>query len=171
MGWVVSNSSTLIHLAAIDRLGLLEEFFGHILVPSAVWREVVEQGVGKPGVENVRSARQVGWIEVETPTDTALLRLLQYDLDEGEAEAIALAIEHQAELVLLDESEARRVADLYGLQKTGVIGLLIRARQGGLIGSLRDELSRLSYQGNFWIEEKLYRQALDAVGEEQSDER
>ena len=97
--------------------------------------------------------------------DTALLRLLGRDLDEGESEVIALAVEQQAEMVLLDESDARRIADLYGLSKTGIIGLLIRARQDGHIDALKPELDNLLHQGGFWIDERLYEQALNAVGE------
>lgn len=167
MGLVISDSSTLIHLAAIDRLALLKEFYGRIAVPPAVWREVVEQGEGRAGAVTVEQARQTGWIEILAPADTALLQLLQRDLDYGESEVIALAVERGAELVLLDESDARRTAELYGLSKTGVIGLLIRARQEEYIVSLKVELDRLLHQGGFWLEDNLYHRALDAVGESQ----
>jgi len=165
MGLVVSDSSTLIHLAAIGRLALLKEFYGRIAVPPAVWREVVEQGGGRVGAVEVEQASQAGWIEAVAPKDTVLLRLLRRDLDDGESEVIALAVEQRAELVLLDESDARRIAELYGLSKTGIIGLLIRAKQEGHIDSLRAELDRLLHQGGFWIEEGLYDQVLNAVGE------
>ena len=165
MGLVVSDSSTLIHLAAIGRLALLKEFYGHIAVPPAVWREVVEEGQARTGGAEVEQARQAGWIEVVAPADTALLRLLGSDLDDGESEVIALAVEQRAALVLLDESDARRTADLYGLSKTGIIGLLIRARQEGHIESLKPELDRLLHQGGFWIAKELCNRALNAVGE------
>jgi len=106
---------------------------------------------------------RAGWIEILTPADATLLRLLRRDLDDGEL--IALAVERRAELVLLDESEARGTADLYGLRKTGVIGILIRAKQKGYIDSLKAELDRLLHQGCFWIERRLYERALKAVGE------
>jgi predicted nucleic acid-binding protein len=86
-------------------------------------------------------------------------------LDEGEAEVMTLAIERQASLVLLDESEARWVAGLFGVPKTGVIGILIRARTEDRIPSLRTELDNLRDRTGFWIEKKLYRKALSAVGE------
>lgn len=93
-----------------------------------------------------------------------LVRLLQRDLDDGESEVIALAIERRADWVLLDEAEARRVARMYALPKTGVIGVLIRARREGVIDSLREELDKLRVEG-FGFEEGLYREALIAVGE------
>jgi Predicted nucleic acid-binding protein, contains PIN domain len=165
MGLVISDSSTLIHLAAIGRLGLLKRFYRRITIPTAVWREVVEQGGTRAGAMEVEQARQAGWIEVSAPVDIALLALLRRDLDDGESEVIALAVEKQAELVLLDESDARRIADLYGLSKTGIIGLLIRAKQEKHIDSLKAELNRLLNQGGFWVEQRLYNQALNAVGE------
>ena len=97
--------------------------------------------------------------------DPGLLRLLKRDLDDGESEVIALAVDQKAMLVLLDETEARRTADLYGLSKTGIVGVLIRAKQERHIESLKTELDRLLNQGGFWIEEKLYKRALKAVGE------
>jgi len=165
MDLVISDSSTLIHLAAIGRLALLEQFFKRVTVPPAVWREVVEQGRGRAGAMEVEQARRTGWIEVSAPVDVALLRLLQRDLDDGESEVIALAVEQRASLVLLDESDARRTAALYGLSKTGVIGLLIGAKQEGYIGSLKTELDNLSRQGGFRIGKRLYDLALSVVGE------
>jgi uncharacterized protein len=99
------------------------------------------------------------------PTNEILLRLLKRDLDEGEAEAIALALEQNAEVVFLDESAARSIADLYGLNKTGVVGLLIRAKLEGKLPLLREELDRLRRDAGFWIAEDLYLRALQAVGE------
>jgi len=166
MGLVVSDSSTLIHLAGIGRLALLEKFYERITITPAVWREVVEQGKGRAGAVEVANAHQAGWIEVVAPADESLVRLLRRDLGDGESEVLALAIERQADLTLLDESEARRIAGMYGLSRTGVIGILIRAKREGEIESLRAELDRLRDLGGFWIEDRLYHRALVAVGEE-----
>jgi predicted nucleic acid-binding protein len=130
-----------------------------------VWREVVEQGEGRAGAAEVANARGAGWIEVISPTETSLVRLLARDLGDGEAEVIALAVKRHADLVLIDEWEARRIADIYGLTKTGIVGILIRAKQQGELGSLRAELDRLREDGRFWIEDKLYNRALIAVKE------
>ena len=93
-----------------------------------------------------------------------LLRLLKRELNDGEAEVISLAVERQADLVLLDETEARRIAELYGLSKTGVIGIPIRAKMEGKVQSF-EERNNLRQLGGFWIAEDLYRHALQAVGE------
>lgn len=162
---VISDSSTLIHLSAIGRLALLRELYGQIIIPPAVWREVVDEGRGRAGAAEVRAARKSGWIALLPPSNEPLAYSLKRDLDEGEAEAIALALEHQADLILLDESDARSLASRHGLRKTGAIGVLMRAKREGKIASLRAELERLRNQSGFWIEDGLCQQALEAAGE------
>lgn len=67
-----------------------------------------------------------------------------------------MALETEHDIILLDESEARRIAGSYNLNVTGVIGLLIRAKRDGHISSLEDEMARLRDEGHFWIRESLY---------------
>ena len=165
MALVISDASTLILLAAVNRLELLREFYSEITIPAAVWQEVVVEGGERPGASAVRTAHEKGWIKVVKVEEQHLLRLLNRDLHAGEAEVIALAVERKAELVLLDETEARGIAELYEIQKTGVIGILVRAAVEGKIGALRPELDALRKQGGFWIAEHLYQRALQAVGE------
>lgn len=83
----VSNSSVLIALSVIDQLTLLERRFPEgVIVPEAVWREVVEQGAGRAGAQEVAAA---AWLTVHKVRDTDFVNLLRGDLDEGEAAAIA----------------------------------------------------------------------------------
>jgi len=165
MGLVISDASTLIHLSAIDRLDLLREFYSSITVPSTVWKEVVEMGEGRAGMNEVQQAKQDGWLVVRASTNESLFKSLKRDLDTGEAEAIAIAIELSADLILLDELRARQIADGYGLQKIGIVGILIRAKNKGEINLLKPELDRLITENGFWISKKLYDQSLKAVGE------
>jgi uncharacterized protein len=165
MALVISDSSTLIHLANINRLGLLKEFFGQVVVPPAVWKEVVDLGEGRVAAMEVKDAGASGWITVEPPRDIAFVRSLTKDLDEGEAEAIALAVETKASLILVDETDARRAADLYGVPKTGIIGLLLRAKREKVIEFIKPELDRLVHQSGFWINHSLYHQELDVADE------
>lgn len=165
MAGTISNSSTLIHLAAIGHINLLCRFYDEILVPPAVWEEVVEKGQGRAGAKEVEKAADAGWLKVKGAKNKELIRSLKRELDKGEAETIALALEQKADIILLDESYARKIADEYDLPKTGVIGILIRAKIKGKISSLRTELERLRQDVGFWISEDLYEQALKAVGE------
>lgn len=100
------------------------------------------------------------------PSNQDLVRFLQKDLHAGESETIALAVECCPEIVFMDESEARRIAGIYRLKKSGVIGILIRAKREGRIPSLKEELDRLRNDAGFWIGEEVYRKALEAVGED-----
>ena len=166
MPGAICDSSTLIHLAKIGRLHLLREFHKKIFIAPAVWKEVVQEGRDWPGSSEVEQGRQAGWIEVIDPTNQTLIHFLRKDLHEGESETIALAVEEKPEIVFLDESEARRIAKVYGFNITGVIGILIRAKREGLIPSLREELDKLRNEAGFWIGDDIYRKALCASEEE-----
>ncbi|MCL0080191.1 DUF3368 domain-containing protein [Dehalococcoidia bacterium] len=115
---VVSNSSPLIHLGKIGLLDLLAEQFNQILIPRAVWQEAVEEGGDEPDAKAIAAA---SWIKVQDVPSSPLLTTLLAFLDKGEAEAIALAMEIGADLILLDESDARRIAGLYNIRKTGLL--------------------------------------------------
>lgn len=163
---VVSDTSVLVHLARIDRFDLLERLYSEIIVPKAVWRETVVEAKGRPGGPEMQTARASGWVEVvQVDADTDAVRLLRQALDAGEAEALALADQIEADLVLLDESAARQRAKRFGLRKTGTIGVLLRAKRKGMIDRLRPELNSLRAT-SFWIDEALYRRVLAAVNEE-----
>ena len=162
---VVCDSSVLIHLAKIKRLHLLKDFYGSIAITPAVWREVVEEGKDREDVKLIKKAFDNGWIAVDSPANKPLVKILERRLHPGEAETIALAVEKSA-LVLLDESEGRRVADVYGLRKTGVVGILLKAKLKGIIPSLKKELDALRYKAGFWISDDLYSKALKFAGEE-----
>jgi len=106
---VVSNSSPLIALARIGRLNLLASLYKRILIPTEVRHEVTVAGRGLPGAEEVRNANWIEVISQKSPADPSLARACQ-SLGAGERAAILLAKSLQADLVLLDEWKARRVA-------------------------------------------------------------
>ncbi len=125
---VVADASPLIALARIGRLELLHEVFGTLYLPDAVWREVVEAGMARIGAEAVMHA---DWIERRSVADGTLVTLLRRDLGAGEAEAIVLARETGAALLLIDERMGRAAARRLGLRVTGLVGVLIEARERG----------------------------------------
>lgn len=160
MPQAVSNSSPLIHLSAIGRLCLLNHF-SSLFIPPAVWHEVVEEGGTRPGAIEIRRARDSGWISVKEPVNTDLVHLLEQDLHAGEAESSVLALETKPDILLLDETEARRIAGLYTIPVTGIIGILMQAKTGGRISSLQEEMNLLRNQSGFWIHDSLYKRVLD----------
>lgn len=143
---VVSNSSPLISLARIGRLHLLASSYERILVPAEVHHEVIVAGRGRPGAEEVRSA---GWIEVASQTSPADLSLEQLcqGLGAGERSAILLAKSFPADLILLDEWKARRIAREAGLATMGCLGILEAGARSGLVSDLRQAYIELLRQG------------------------
>lgn len=159
MQTVISNSTPIIHLAKIGRLDLLQQFFGTIIVPQMVWKECTSPGKRRPEIENILTA---DWIQVVKINDR-IVTLLRHDLDHGEAEAIALAMERKASLILLDDSDAREKARLYHLPITGTVGLLLRAYREGLLVSFGETLDELESSG-FRLNAKLKEKLLKEVG-------
>ena len=151
---VVSNTSAILNLAIIDRLSLIREQFTTITIPKGVLEEL-RVGENLPGSKKILEALDVKWLQVEEVQDSAILRILKRELDAGEAEAIALALETRAQWVLLDESEARRIAKDLGLKVTGVLGILLRACRQKRIPSLRTEMERLREKVGFFIADHL----------------
>ena len=164
---VVSNTSPLTSLAIIGELDLLPLLYGRVHIPMAV-RDELSQGPEWPGQSAVRGAR---WIVTHRVAEPATGSLLRAELHAGESEAIALARELGSELVLLDESEARRVAERLGLKQTGAVGVLLEAKRRGLVKAVRPLLDGLQQDAGFWLSDDLYRKALKLAGEQVTKER
>lgn len=154
---IVCNASPLINLARIGKLGLLCVLYEELIIPEAVWHEVVVEGAGQPGAEEVKTA---GWIKTQDVTNRDLKRALQQELDAGEAEAIVLALEIGADLLLMDERLGREVAWHLGLRYTGLIGILIEAKRKGHISAIKPPLDSLRNIAGFRINNELYLRVL-----------
>jgi hypothetical protein len=157
---VVSNTSPILNLAVIDRLSLIREQFTTVAIPKGVLEEL-RGGENLPGSKKILDALEAKWLQVEEIQDSAMLRILKRELDAGEAEAIALAAETSAHWILLDESEARRIAKDLGLKVTGVLGILLRACRQKRIPSLRTEMEGLREKAGFYIADQLFEDLLE----------
>jgi len=98
--------------------------------------------------------------------DTNLVRILQADLDVGESEAIALALQMGSGQVLMDEHEGRERAKALGLKPIGVIGVLMRVKRDGRIPLVKPLLLRLQQVAGFWLSEPLLGAVLREMGED-----
>jgi predicted nucleic acid-binding protein len=159
---VVSNTSPLTSLAAIGHFELLRKLYGEIHIAHGVWHELNHGGRRHPGSHEVENA---SWIDRHEVRDQALVMVLRRDLDKGEAETLALAIELKADLVLLDEQEGRRAATRLGLFPLGVLGVLLQAKRLGAITEIRPLLDALREQAGFFLGKNLYWQMLELAGE------
>lgn len=148
---VSADTSCLIALSRIDGFGLLEGLY------SSVWTtDAVAQEFGRP---------LPPWIEVRITSESMALRMLSFNVDRGEASAIALAIEHSGCTIILDDRKARVMADALGLKVTGTLGVIVKAKQSGVIPAAKPWIERLK-QAGFRMSEAVERALLREAGEQ-----
>jgi hypothetical protein len=157
----VANTSPLVFLGHLGRLELLQQEGREVYIPQAVVEEVAQ----KPDTAaQALQAACATWMQVRDVADRRMVNLVQATLHKGEAEAIVLAIELQAERLVIDDQDARRFADRCGLKTVGTLGILLTAKQGGKIASLQLEIARLLALG-FRVNSRLVTAVLQRAGE------
>ncbi len=159
---VVSDTSPLLSLTLVGQLDLLRQLYGSIVIPEAVRDELIVGGAAYGDGDEVIDQP---WISVQPVNNPIVLKLLQRELDRGEAEALALAIELKADLILLDEFKARRLADDLQLPHTGVIDLLGEAKRLNYLTVIKPTLDKLINHAHFHVSQKLYDRTLQSAGE------
>lgn len=159
---VVSDASPIICLSAVGRLDLLRQLYDEVWIPTSVQEEIDRGGPGQPGVTELRSA---DWIFAKPAQDEILMRALDGELDRGEAEAIALAQELKADLLLIDERRGRAVASRLGLKAVGILGVLMEGKRRGLLPAVAPLLIDLRTKAAFRISPQLYNYVLETAGE------
>ena len=146
---IISNTTPILSLLKISKLDLLEKLYDEVIIPSAVFQEI-ETGRKK---EYYQDLTQLHWIKI-TDLKNPDSKEFFTDLDDGEAEVLILAKEQNADLVIMDEILGRRFANQLGLNLTGTIGVLLKAKENGLIESVSDLLTELIEKGT-WLNPKL----------------
>ncbi|MCF8370264.1 MAG: DUF3368 domain-containing protein [Bacteroidales bacterium] len=158
---VVSDTSIITGLLAINKLSILAELFDQVLISVAVYTEL---SCLKDFGYNLDPLQQ-DWLKRSRVKDLVELDVLLNKLDLGEAESILLAIDNQADYLLIDEKKGRRIATEYGIKVMGLLGILIQAKRSGLISALKPELELLRSKLEFRLSPNLINEALAAVGE------
>jgi len=154
---VVSDTSPLSNLVQIGRQGLLRDLYGEVIIPPSVEDELRK----KPELH-----RSFDWGLIRVVQPKAPNPFLETaDLDLGEIEAIALALELEADLLLIDEFAGRLAAHRAGLQITGLLGVLLEAKARGLVVSVREEIDRLTARTTFRISMAVREEVLRLAGE------
>jgi len=159
---VVSDTSVLVNLAWLNQLDILPALYGEIIVPSAVWEEIVILGAGKMGSQEIAHAT---WIKRRSPKNESLIDSLRQTLDSGEAEGIALALEVNADLLLIDERLGRMTAKYFDIEIIGLLGILIQAKQEGFIDQIKPLVDQLRFEIGFRISSQLYQEILRLASE------
>lgn len=160
---VISNTSPITNLAAIGQLELLQKLFSEVVIAEGVWSELNAYNQQWPGRGEVAQAH---WVERKIVNNPTFFQILRRDLDPGEAETIALAIDEKADLVLMDERDGRSTAQRLGLKTVGVVGILLESKKRNLIDLVSPLLSQLRVNAGFYLSNKVVRHALMLAGED-----
>jgi len=164
---VVSDSSPLNYLAWLSDFDLLRQIYHTVIIPPAVYREVVESGADYPVASAVQAALG-DWIWVAEAPDSARVAALRgaFHLDRGESEAILVAEMLGNAPVLMDERRGVQCARSRGMVVIRTPMIYADAKILGLIGSVREKLDELRSRG-FRLSDRHYEQILKALGESQ----
>jgi predicted nucleic acid-binding protein len=155
---IVSDTTALSNLIQLNKLELLKKIFSEIIIPEMVYEEL------KQTFDMDEIARQNNWIQIRSNFKIPEQLKSFQNLDKGELEAISLAIELNADKIIIDEMYGRIVAQKLGFEIIGTVGVLLKAKENSLIDSLKIELDKLIEIG-FWMSEELYSNALIRANE------
>lgn len=156
---IVADASPLVSLAILGKLDLLEKLFQDIYIPQAVFDEITSPD--KPFAE---ALYQFSAEKTKKVKNKIALLILTDKLDLGEAEAIILALENNIDRILIDERKGRKIAETKGLRPIGTIGVLIQAKEKGMIASVKVFLDEL-VRNSIYISPKLYKHVLELTKE------
>lgn len=147
---IISDTSCLILLNNIAELDLLLNLGREVFVTPEISQEF-----GKILPD---------WIKIKSPSNTHYQKILEREIDKGEASAIILSLEMPGSVLLIDDLKGRKVANQMGLKYSGSFGLILRAKQEGLIQSVRPIIDRIR-KTNFRFSERLLESILKQAGE------
>jgi predicted nucleic acid-binding protein len=154
------NASPLIFLTEVGLLEVLRQPGVPVLVPEAVLEEVGRLGPNDPAVQAVQQSR---WMQiVSTPAIPEVV--LVWDLGPGESAVLAVVLEQPESMAILDDQAARQCAQVLSIPTQGTLGLLLVAKQQGLIPVVRPVLEQLK-QAGMYLSDRLERQILAAADE------
>lgn len=158
---VVVNTTPLIALSHVGQLDILKKLYGEIIIPKAVYRElsVKTESTCKKAVD-----RSLEWIRVENIKNQMAKTMYKTQLHDGEVEVMILSKEIAADVVIIDDSNAKKHAKYLGLPVTGTLGVLIKAKREGLINELKPILYQMTENG-IYISQSLIELCLKQVGE------
>ncbi len=169
MDKVVSNATPLIYLAKANQLGLLQAMVKQVLIPEAVYQEVVIEGkrLGEKDAYRVERAITQGWIMVQ---DVKVVYPVEISIHPGEVEVISLAKGKGIEAVLMDDAKARAASEIAGLRPIGTLWLILKAVKNQIL-NFDEFLSTLEdiIQSGFYLKEEVYLKAVRKARELSGD--
>jgi len=161
---VVADTSVILNLALVGHENLLDAIFHEVVVPPAVHAEFIRLAESSGRFTGLALPQ---WIRVQPPESIPAAIACDADLDPGESQALALALEIRADGVLIDEAHARSIAIELGLTPIGVLGILVRAKRNGLLPAVAPVIDDLLVKARFRASDDLIREVLRIAGESQ----
>ncbi|GAA4399139.1 DUF3368 domain-containing protein [Nibrella viscosa] len=158
---VISDTSILNAFYKIRLLALLPALYGKVIIPQKVYDELMADDV----LANWLSSAHPHWLAIHPVQRSQTVEHLLVDMDAGEAEALTLAQEISADVVLMDDHAGRRIAQELGIPVIGTLGILLAAKEEGLIPAIRPVLVDLTEQTKFWVSESLLNSVLKQANE------
>ena len=147
---IISDTSSLIALTNIGELEILKSVYEEVVITPEI---AEEYGLEAPD-----------WIRIESANDEQKFKLLNLELDKGESSGIALALENESSLLIIDEKKGRGIAKKLGIKIIGILGVMIKAKETGLVDQIKPLIQKLE-KVDFRISAKLKTQILEKVGE------
>jgi len=158
---IVADTGPIIVFARIGRLALLQQVVETVIIPDAVYDELVTAGRGRPGADAISQSE---WIQRESIGDLNATQHFPNILEQGEREAIVLAQERQATL-LVDDHRARQEAENRGVEVVGVLWVLGEAKRREFVTEIRPIIDELLAMGYWLHPERVIRPFLEEMGE------
>jgi predicted nucleic acid-binding protein len=147
---IIADTSCFILLTKIKQLDLLKKLYGTVITTNAIATEFGKQ--------------LPDWVIIQNPIDEKYQYLLSLQVDKGEASAITLALEDTNSTIILDDLKARKLAKQLNISITGTLGIIVKAKQLGIIPSIKPLINKIR-QTNFRITPMLEKLALKESGE------
>ncbi|MEO8861871.1 MAG: DUF3368 domain-containing protein [Ginsengibacter sp.] len=157
---VISDTSCIGYLIIIDKLFLLQNNFSEVTVPDAVHKEILQLSG-----YNLSKYLSADWISFRQITNLQLYKDLLKEVDEGESEAIVLAKEISADLLLIDERKGTLIARSLGIKTIGLLGVLLLSKDKNIIPFVQPVLDELIATTTFRIDKNLYTNVLKQANE------
>lgn len=149
---VVVNSTPIITLSVIDKLYILKDLYRQVIIPQAVFKEVILEGDSRAGAD---FTVKYDFIKTQAIINKDAKRFFQTSLHEGEVEVMILAQEISSDLCIIDDFLARKYAKHLGLNVTGTLGVLIKAKEKGVLKEIKPLINNLINNG-IYIDNNLY---------------
>lgn len=147
---IISDTSCLILLSKINELDLLKSIVDKVFITPTIKKEF---GKSLPG-----------WLQIKSPSDKHYQNILEMDLDPGEASAIALALEIEHSILIIDDLKGRKIADRLNLRYSGTFGLILKAKQVGILSEIKPVIDKIR-KTDFRFSENLFETILKEAGE------